>query len=790
MIVAVGLAGSSIASGVGLKSSLLFASAILMQLASGHLVRKVIDQRFGEKSTADYAASFAVGAVISSLFHLLLVNTIASSIAWVIPLIVLSLVRMCQRRNVASEHRHSTIELEEFLGVGSVTLILLGMSYGWHFFYGASICLFAVIYERRSKNSFGQTAGFGRHNLLLFAGFASVGIAALQTFTRSPLWWTLNSDITFTEVNSQSFAFDGFENHLSLLGESPLAKYHWFPFVWSGLVHRMIDGQPWWVTTRLAHLVWVGVLSAVVWSMIRRSGVSRIIEIVFSSVVVGMVVSSIGMNFTAMFGVALALLLFYVVIYTESAVGGSERSVTHFLISVGLMLSKPQIGIPLIAALALVWILRFIRNQAKFSSTLLFLFSIVLPVFLVLISQIVFQGSVISTPQAVTLDLVSVGSFGELGNARNIFAVPLALFSILGFTLPLAIASVLGWKVKSSRDVIVASATVSTTALVVLFVTDAPFHTLGGYLWALFKCGLGVAVAVNAQWLLQLIRTSRISAVWLVLTAIGTSICLQFWPRLFNDEPTGSVMNMTLRVLKSADWIPIVVLAFVASVLSRNWTRRSSISPIMLGCAAALLLSPNPLSVAKSSLERVTQNMSVNDERFSGVLSLDNDVTEIRKLIQDESSDANVLASNVFCPNDAAALCKEPDWWNKYVKKFEDTYVSTRCRELPYSFVDWSLSAELGQFLIQGPQMFQGLYGWCQRPSDLINNRVQLSEQFGRSPDNASFEKLCDFGVSWFISDRFMTTRESWEPFGQVRLESGRLVLIKLDNDSCPNRRS
>lgn len=775
----------SLASGVDPTTSLLFVVSVYVQFFIGRTARQIFNVGYREDTLADLAISSGLGSVLSGITHVSLVDTRLSSVAWALPLLVLYPITFVRRPSVQIEPRSGTLRTDSIAGVCAVLLVVLGATYGWQFFFGVAVFLFVLLWEqsKRRRENLSQSI----RKMLILGSLSAIAllVGLVQFSQKSRFWWMVNSDISFTEVNAQSLAYSGFSNHLALLGESPLGRYHWFPFAWSGSMHRFIDAQPWWVTTRLAHVVWVGLLCMVIWSLVERNSKLPASANVLISAVSALVAGSVGYNYTAMFGVAFVALIIYTYLIKQRDSSQSDVILCYVVLSTGLVLSKPQLSLPLIGGIVLTYFCTLLKSGLRIRSNLLFIVALVFPIPLAFFSQTVLVGSHISSGGALAVELVSVGSFGELGNARNLFAIPLAALVVIGWILPLVATLIISWRNKVSNDVLIPLSVISAVALAALFMTDAPFHTLGGYLSALVGCVTGIAIAWTLPnvWLVLRGNGKLIVAAFAVL--ISSVAGIAYWPKLLNDEPTGSVINMSIRTLKGAQWIPILLVCAVAFLVMKGIDKErihrlaTLFGPLLLISGIYSVLNVTDL------YQTVIKNKTVDESVVTGLNVFDYEIAEVRNIIQKETKTRPIIGSNVFCSYGSSELCKDPNWWETYVEEFEEVYASSRCIELPYHFVDWSLAAELGQFLIQGPQMFQGLYSWCQVPPEWLSERVEKSESFGRNPNSDSFSFLCENDVNWFIADRSHTDRTSWQPYGSIRLKNDNLILIELDDFRC-----
>jgi hypothetical protein len=85
-----------------------------------------------------------------------------------------------------------------------------------------------------------------------------------------------------------------------------------------------------------------------------------------------------------------------------------------------------------------------------------------------------------------------------------------------------------------------------------------------------------------------------------------------------------------------------------------------------------------------------------------------------------------------------------------------------------YSLAMWSQR----MFLVIGPKFFYA--------SDSAKSEIDVSLRFGAEPDAATASHLLELGVDWFVVDREATSVRSWEPWAELRFESGRFAVLRL----------
>ena len=91
-----------------------------------------------------------------------------------------------------------------------------------------------------------------------------------------------------------------------------------------------------------------------------------------------------------------------------------------------------------------------------------------------------------------------------------------------------------------------------------------------------------------------------------------------------------------------------------------------------------------------------------------------------------------------------------------------------------YSLAMWSQRT----FLVIGPKFFNA--------SASAKSEIDVSLRFGAEPDVASVSQLLELGVDWFVVDRDATSVRSWEPWADLRFESGRFAVLRLNSSATP----
>ena len=72
-------------------------------------------------------------------------------------------------------------------------------------------------------------------------------------------------------------------------------------------------------------------------------------------------------------------------------------------------------------------------------------------------------------------------------------------------------------------------------------------------------------------------------------------------------------------------------------------------------------------------------------------------------------------------------------------------------------------------------------------PNALINEKIESSVDFGRSPTQKSFEFLKMFGTKWFVVDTAAGPIDStWEPYASIEFKNSEMTVLRLAKTSQP----
>ena len=383
---------------------------------------------------------------------------------------------------------------------------------------------------------------------------------------------------------------------------------------------------------------------------------------------------------------------------------------------------------------------------------------------------------------AVKFELVSVGSFGELGNARNLFAVPLAILSLGSLLVPLLLLSLILSKMKRASSLVGLLVACAVFAVGFMFVTSADYSQIAGYELSLVGSIIGLFLGLTLLAILPSRWNWPLALSGAALSYVGNAL-MSRWRSLFEFGSGGSVPEMMVRVLAAQTWIPVVLFAstvfVIWSIVSRTPLRAGWITSMPLFVLGALSWSLLPVA---STLEQVRDDRLVEQRIDTRFIAFNEPPSRLVDEVLASTSPEDVLASNAFCTVDQNDLCMDLDWWQQYERRVSEDLFPVHCVGSMKFALDSSLPAMTNRrFLIQSPNYFDP----CGEFPEWLNKAVINSESFARNPSQTSLDYLCNENVGWFIADGLTANRTNWEPFARKVLEDGRFSLLKINKSMC-----
>jgi hypothetical protein len=130
---------------------------------------------------------------------------------------------------------------------------------------------------------------------------------------------------------------------------------------------------------------------------------------------------------------------------------------------------------------------------------------------------------------------------------------------------------------------------------------------------------------------------------------------------------------------------------------------------------------------------------------------------DVATWIKKNTKRSDLIASNHFC----GEACAGPSWWEE-----------RKCRSgLNFYLPIYSER----RYLVQGTVL-----GTCPDPPQWLDDRMHASIAFANNPSSESEQVLQDYGVDYFVVDRFSTSFVDWDEFTSVRFRSGSFLVIEI----------
>jgi hypothetical protein len=768
-------------SGSGLGPGLGVAVVVCVQYVVGSSLWKAIRLDNYRSQLGICAAKFLLGVLVSTCSHMAFVGSRFESQGWWIPLLPILPFAILTRKT------NSVVQLEwsnwliSFFAVSGTTMLLLGRTYVWQFPWGISLLL-VVAMLLLLKSRMNRVTKFTFTSLIASSvgWFAYRGV--MRIGDRAGLWWTRNSDITHIEAASKSLAGWGFGEHLAAIGDHSLGSYHWLTLAWTGLVARVSGTENWFMGTRGAHIIFVALSVSALWALFRE-------HLRFSpgAATSALLLSSwfsltIGANFTHMTAMPWFLVVLIFSSWNVYELPRHGISLVLFMTGLGLLLTKPQLGVVLLSGILLVVLVRNLfsgrgwKHGAHVSAPL---FAAIIVMFAL---QITLGGGLSGSSGEIRLDFISEGSFGEVGAGPNALAFPLALTVLLGVLTPLGALWYTLWLSSELKNLIWTTMAASGSAAVALLIVDSNFAYLPGYLFGIMTIFFGVLLGCSFSVIAGVFKFQTRSTLALVVTSAIVFLASSRWTDYTGVLFTDTEFDTAVRVLVGIRWIPAALIALGLFIILRS--KKSWLPDVLTTRSATLLfvvLLANPVSIVRNVIDDSRRPTSSSSDDSAGILAFTSDIQSLQQFVARNTETDDVFASNFFCAYDAKSLCATSNWWESFERQLADNF-EKGCHDLLVWSTDWSLPAILDRrFLIQGPQMFTR----CAPAPAWIGERVMNSELFAREATRNSFELLCSYGVSWFLVDKEVTVRRTWENYGNPRFENARFSLVKINEGLC-----
>lgn len=246
------IAISLVVAEVGFIDALSFTTVVAIQTLGGVLVLSVLGGGRIEPNAECVGLGFALGSLLSTIADQVLIGTVTSGFAWLLPVVFGFVLHFFGPRSKARTKYFSIIvqKSDGHLLMPSAIVgvcFSLGLEWYWTLPIGAVLLpvLFVSEFKRISSRIRLQVYGLW--------GFVAIATLIIVLRRRPRIWWI---EHTFDYV-----LFENWSNSISRFGYTGIGgegfefNYHWLSYAWNGLVSRVSLSEPWVATTRASVFV-------------------------------------------------------------------------------------------------------------------------------------------------------------------------------------------------------------------------------------------------------------------------------------------------------------------------------------------------------------------------------------------------------------------------------------------------------------------------------------------------------------------------------------------------------
>ena len=548
-------------------------------------------------------------------------------------------------------------------------------------------------------------------------------------------------------------------------------KYHWFTYAWIGLVERAATAETFLVFTRVAPVVFVVLITGVVWSLINRNSVTKLRT--FASTLVVMTASShlltdggIKLVFLASPSqvYAFALLLTTIFIFLEQ-LNDAIRNPALILsaLSITTMLSKVAHGLILVLLVSLTILMSFILQQEVKKNTVL---SCVAMIFFSLLTLLFFmKGSASQAPFEFSLG----GSYWQLqGDARLLsdkkIALTGALINVALAILPiqLIVTSFLGLSDRKLQINNLLSLGSLIAGITISFFTiwDAGnnFYFLNTSIF--LSSSLSFALITRADY-----QFSIKTRTYFLLALLGGFFCLVSYqiPNINSAEEYAIILR-SMRIYSSG----LLILSFLALLLIVNVIRKrpSFNSALKIVIVSATMLPSFAVSNWIERAPRKTVEFSRDGETFIGSANL----IEMSNWVNKNTGENVIVSSNFGWPKVA----------DGDLKSYGSPCLSQRDKDAPVETCKRTSSTMLVAYMRRRTWLQATAMHYTGFTPEM-DKRQTTTLGFAAEPNAEHIQQMESDGVTWYVVDRSTTDRTNWEPYATVRYTNDSFYVLELN---------
>lgn len=668
---------------------------------------------------------------------------------WCVLLVMAVAIGMIRLRHAESYRAVVEISFRDSITALSITMLVISTRQGWLF----ALAIPLVALERLSWSK----CRWSTKALVALVSLPLGGL--LSQHFQSGNWWQFyqGNDSQFFEAISWSTAEWGVVEHPGFVGGSTLA-YHWFGYTFLGGLSHVASLAPWDALMKLGvPLTLFFFINLVIAEPDQSRGRLNYTVWIFVFIVAS---ATFGSRFDSYgFSILIAMGFIQLVDKIDFRVFTPKMGLLVGICAFELVLSKVSTSIVVVAYLTLVLCARRIRHERVSWLPLALLIAAIGTCYLLLFRNLSDTGILQFSPSIE-------GSVIELRNLLETPAFPTSLFVWLS-------SLVLLWRHIRLSDV-------RLFVLLLLVPAGLTFQVLQANS---FSAYLGMPATHILSFLLvrrlhadlnvsQNHKFREITVTSSLL--IGTGILVGYFYFRYVSHLISSVdvaswirREFWLSVLLGSGYVfgSIMLLVFAFFVYDLN--RRYMVLMIALSLAAVTVGSrissyKQQLSLGPSSYT----TWSGNSAPFATP-----DLVALGKFVRSSTESSAVLATNNFC-------CAGQIWWNVITDDL-DYHNLSASGEMKWGGANYLLPAETRRrFLINGLRFQTG----SSLPTSEQIRRMSLSLSFANNPTARIAGDLRSYGVSGYIVNLALTSRQDWSEFAVEKFRNGNFVFLELKN--------
>ena len=725
-----------------------YAVLATMLIGSHTVFGLLILRHYLHNATAKHfiGSGFALGTLIAVCIDQLLVTTPLRNFSFLIPVVAIFFLSLCKTNRNWMQSFKQDIGFSTLI-LMFLTLVGLIQERYWPLWIALSMLPLVALAIRAHAQL--------RRLWVLPCWVLTLATSVAVIKNRPDLWWIKTQDFQFFESLSFSLAHWGARDQVFATGNPIL--YHWFTFAWTGLITRVIDAPTLLVLTKIAPPIVILFLIYVLDEVLSRFNLSanqRITGILVVLLLNDLNFESPSMVFSYIFLIAFVSqsIQFFndkrisiVVIATALAAGAFAVKSSNVAVLGGALIGLAYFG----------WQMRS-EGLRKIAILIISISAGLIFTFMTMYFNSPYGGNIEIGLIGLARDFY--GDIASLPRKSFVFWSFFVLIDVIVFYLLVLIQ---GLKIKEFRNNILLWIFCGSTPMTLLALTiSQSVHEQEEYFQHSWVMIGSICLIVIAARLIDDSRRDRIiyrrTLFFSILMIFATWLVQYFIP----TDNSGTYDAIRLRILDGS--ISILFVACASTIMLIFGVLRTDIysfkKPLAFIITGTIVLTVS-LNI-RWFHDRHFRN-EVTSETHRDYMLGDPELIEIGQAIQNLTPESAIIASNYFC---------------------DDPYCSAEDYSPHRS--NWKRGGEaMGLVMYAHRRFLVSGYGYLWqnvRPSDDVIERLDLSVEFGSSPNKALLVQLLENNVSYFVVDKSKSKVLDWSDYASTVKTTDRYILLKL----------